>query len=81
MQFSRDEYLLLSRRGSVPSPSRAGPPPGLGSESESRVRARPATVRPGRRKPVLRRRVRVRAGLRRALHATWTAFGSDARDL
>jgi hypothetical protein len=87
MQFKPDEYLLLSRRGSVPSSSRAGPPPefgcepGFGWESESRMRAKPATVRRGRRKSALRGHVRVRAGVRRALNATWTAFGNGTRDL
>jgi predicted enzyme related to lactoylglutathione lyase len=57
MQFKPDEYLLLSRRGSVPCPSRAGPPP----ETESRVRTRPATVRRGRLRNGLRGRLRAAA--------------------
>jgi hypothetical protein len=77
MQFKPDECLLLSRRGSVPSPSRAGP----ALEPESRVRARPATVRRTWLRAALRGRVRAAAALRRAVHATWTAFGNGARDL
>ena len=77
MQFKPDEYLLLSRRGSVPSPSRAGPPP----EPESRVRTRPARVGRGWLRTAVRGRVRAAASLRGAVHAIWTGFGNGARDL
>ncbi|MGH2866559.1 MAG: hypothetical protein ACRDNK_03190 [Solirubrobacteraceae bacterium] len=77
MQFNPDEYLLLSRRGSVPSPKRRGSPP----EPELRVRARPATARASRLRTVVRGRVHAAAALRGAVHATWTAFGNSPRDL
>jgi hypothetical protein len=77
MQFKPDEYLLLSRRGSVPSSSRAGPAP----EPESTVRGRPATVRRRWLRTALRGRVSAAATLKAAVRATWTAFGKGARDL
>jgi hypothetical protein len=76
MQFNPDEYLLLSRRGSVPSSSRAGPAP----EPESRERATPVTVRRSWLRTALRGRVRAAASLKTAVRATWTAFGNGARD-
>lgn len=77
MRFNPDEYLLLSRRGSVPSSTRAGP----AREPEARVRARPVTVRRRWLRTALRGRVRAAATLKAAVHATWTAFGNGARDL
>lgn len=49
MQFNRDEYVFLSRRGSVPRISRAGPD----SRPEPRVAARAG--RAGSAAPLLRR--------------------------
>ena len=78
MQFRSDEYLLLSRRGSVPSPIRAGP-----------RRSDPRPAGPGQprspRRSVLRRavsrRLEAARAVRRGLRATWTAFGSGGEDL
>ncbi len=78
MQFRSDEYLLLSRRGSVPSPTRAGPrrpePPPVA----------PAQPRPPRQSAVrhaVSSRVRAARAVRHGLRATWTAFGPGGQDL
>jgi len=78
MQFRSDEYLLLSRRGSVPSPIRAGP---RRPEPEP---VAPARARPSRQASVRRAvssRVRAARAVRRGLRATWTAFGPGGQDL
>lgn len=78
MQFRSDEYLLLSRRGSVPSPARAGP-----RQSEPQPVA-PPQPRPSRQSAVRRavsRRVRAARAVRHGLRATWTAFGPGGQDL
>ena len=78
MQFRSDEYLLLSRRGSVPSPTRAGPHRPDPQPTE------PPRPRPSRRSAVrwaLRRRIEVARAVRGGLRAAWTAFGPGGQDL
>lgn len=82
MQFNRDEYLLLSRRGSVPPALRSGPRPrpewqpetqpsrGRSLEARSRGAVRTKASRP----------VEGVLALRSGLRATWTAFGSGGQD-
>lgn len=79
MQFKSDEYLLLSRRGSVPSPIRAGPRPA--AERAFRERPRRRASPRIRRLAVVRGRVRAAAALGRGVRATWTAFGNGGQDL
>lgn len=78
MQFDRDEFAFLSRRGSVPRTSRARP---------SAVDPGRCSVQPGPRerrqsplvKSVRRRVARVRS-LRAGVRATWTVFGDGQQD-
>ena len=70
MQFNRDEYVFLSRRGSVPRVSRAGP------------RSRPvvrAAGRAGRAGGVARRWRNAAVAFLAAVRGTRTAL-SDGRD-
>lgn len=80
MQFKPDEYLLLSRRGSVPVPVRTPRRP----RPERPVRSPPQPARTPRRIVVTRglagRRAVLR-DLRGGLRATWTAFGPGDQDL
>lgn len=80
MQFKSEEYLLLSRRGSVPLPVRTRTWP----RPERLPRSRPQIVRIPRRTAV-RRGVAGRLTALRDLHgglrATWTAFGPGGEDL
>ena len=80
MQFKPEEYLLLSRRGSVPLPVRTPTRP----YRERPVRSRPHAVTTPRRTVVkrgLRGRLAVLRDLRGGLRATWTAFGPGDQDL
>lgn len=85
MQFNRDEYALLSRRGSVPVAVRSGSRPVSEADWGPR-RARPARVRTmviaaaqGLRETG-RRRVGSAHALSRGVRATWTAFGRGGGD-
>ncbi len=88
MQFNRDEYTFLSRRGSVPPARRSRPR----RVSEREPVTSPARV-PGRRSGRARVSVgasRARAGVvrgvaraqafRTGVGATWTAFGAGGED-
>ena len=80
MQFKPDEYLLLSRRGSVPLPVRTSTRP----RPERPVRSPPRSAKTPRRIVVTRGLARRRAALRDlrgGLRATWTAFGPGDQDL
>lgn len=95
MQFDRDEYALLSRRGSVPvarrSPQRPVPEsePGPETHRDSRP-GRPSPTRRLIRAAVGRRMTGVRAATgrrigaaddyRHGVRAMWTAFGSGGQD-
>ena len=72
MQFDRDEFVFLSRRGSVPRISRAGPYVEPDPDRESGAKPRRIS-----------RRARQRGGSARALRAsiqtTWALFGQDDR--
>lgn len=71
MQFDRDEFVFLSRRGSVPRISRAGPYVG----EEPAREPEPAT-RVSR--PVRPRGASARA-VRASIQTTWALFGQDDR--
>lgn len=78
MQFPPDEYLLLSRRGSVPSPTRAGPRP---PDPQPEVPAQRQSPRQSAVRRTVNRRVRAMRALHGGLQSTWTAFGPGGRDL
>ena len=80
MQFKEDEYLLLSRRGSVPLPVRTPTRP----RPERPVRSRPQPVKTPRRVVVKRGlagRMAALRDLRGGVRAAWTAFGPGSQDL
>jgi hypothetical protein len=79
MQYNRDEYLLLSRRGSVRARPRGGPR--HAADFESFPRARPEVVPRRRLRTVVAGWVRALSALRGGVQATWTAFGNGGRDL
>jgi hypothetical protein len=79
MEFYRDDYLLLSRRGSVPPELRPGARPA--KDADSRLRATSATPRRRRLRTIVHRGVRVTAALRGGVQATWGALRNGAEDL
>ncbi|MEA2212633.1 MAG: hypothetical protein QOF83_2581 [Solirubrobacteraceae bacterium] len=93
MQFNRDEYAFLSRRGSVPAAGRSPRRPVPESEPDrdpdarrGRPRATPRPVRAAAGRPVSRvraattRRIGAAGDYRHGVRATWTAFGSGGQD-
>jgi hypothetical protein len=79
MEFYRDDYLLLSRRGSVPPQIRPGPRPE--TDAESRLRATSATPRRPRLRTIVHRGVRAAAALPSRVQATWAALRNEAKEL
>jgi hypothetical protein len=88
MQFNRDEYAFLSRRGSVPVATRSRrrpvpesepyPRPVGASPAESgRDRLSAAASRAGH---AARNGVGSAQAFRAGVRATWTAFGAGGRD-
>jgi hypothetical protein len=86
MQFNRDEYTFLSRRGSVP-PARRSRPRRVSEREPVTSPARVPERRPGRlsvgatraRAAVVRGVARAQA-FRTGVGATWTAFGAGGED-
>ncbi len=78
MQFDRDEFALLSRRGSVPRTSRARPGPA--DPGRCPVQPRPRERRQSPLVKSVRRHVARARSLRAGVRATWTVFGDGQQD-
>ncbi len=89
MQFNRDEYVFLSRRGSVPPARRSRRRPVSEAETsgshtsqaqaQAQTRARLA-VTLGSLGTATKRRARAAGVYRAGVRATWTAFGRGGQD-
>jgi hypothetical protein len=89
MQFNRDEYTFLSRRGSVPPARRSQPrrvpecvpvtPPARAPGKRS-GRARRMSVGASRARAAVVRGVDRAQAFRTGVGATWTAFGAGGQD-
>lgn len=79
MQCNGDEYLPLSRRGSLRDPPRVGPR--HAADFESYPPTRPKVVPRRRPSAVVAGWRRALSALRGSVQATWTAYGSGGRDI